>query len=61
MVVPEDGVVVPAETLFAVEGCGRCADLVAAHLLGAANAYALLAEHLREHESAPSMYGELQR
>lgn len=47
-----------AETraLFPVVGCGKCADIVAAHLL-TGQFYNAMAEHLCDHEPAPSIWG----
>lgn len=45
--------------LYPVEGCGRCADLLAGVMLGAD--MSLLEDHLEDHRFGPSMYPEVEK
>jgi len=49
----------PTGSLFPVVGCGKCADIAAAHLL-TGSLYEVMREHLEDHVFAPSIYPEVE-
>jgi len=48
------------KTLYPVKGCGRCADITAASLLGA-DVYDVMLDHLNNHQFFPSRYADVER